>query len=81
METDWGQQAQAAAEKRLAYCNALEWDSDDMEGIEVSEPCAPYCGCDTCVVREILDAAWPFLLQAAKEELAGNVVSVDFGRV
>jgi hypothetical protein len=55
------QLAQAAAERRLAYCNAVMYaDEDD----------APYCGCDTCIVREVLDAAWPHMLALAREEVA-----------
>ena len=25
----------------------------------------PFCGCDTCVVREVIDAAWPYLYRLA----------------
>ena len=63
--------AQQAAEKRLAYCNFLLYEEEDPEPWEgeVSEPVGAYCGCDTCVVREVLDAAWPHLLEVAKTEL------------
>lgn len=32
------------------------------------------CGCDTCVVREILEAAWPHLLELARQEVRTPVV-------
>lgn len=37
--------------------------------IDESPACAPFCGCDTCIVREILHAAYPVLEKhfAAKE--------------
>lgn len=28
------------------------------------------CGCDTCIVREILEAAWPLMLELARNEVA-----------
>lgn len=59
--------AQQAAEQRLFDVNdrfGREMDDDetawdDFDGV------APYCGCDTCLVREILSAAWPHLERAA----------------
>jgi hypothetical protein len=29
---------------------------------------APYCGCVVCVVREVIDAAWPYLSVLAIEQ-------------
>lgn len=29
--------------------------------IDESPACAPFCGCDVCIVREILHAAYPLL--------------------
>lgn len=64
---DHGQLAQRAAEERL---NALDDNLlDDVPLPPGIEPVAPYCGCRTCEVREILAAAWPFLLDAARGEL------------
>lgn len=34
-----------------------------------SAPCAAFCGCFTCMVREVLDAAYPYLREAARLEL------------
>jgi hypothetical protein len=70
------QLAQAAAERRLAYCNAVMYaDEDDADAdVDVEFPdehaAGPYCGCDTCIVREVLDAAWPHMLALAREEVA-----------
>lgn len=67
---DLAQQAQRAAEARLRdvvdrFWAEEEGADDAWEGFEGS---APYCGCDTCLVREILDGAWPILLEAARIE-------------
>jgi len=43
-------------------------NEDDYEG-PGSPPCAPFCGCMTCMVREILDAAYPYLREAARLEI------------
>ena len=53
-------QAQDAAEKRLMEA----WDNwnDENDGATLT---GPFCGCDTCVVREILHAAWPHLYRLA----------------
>jgi hypothetical protein len=63
--------AQKAAERRLAICREVEWadqaedgDYDAIEGVD--ELAGAFCGCDTCVVREVLDAAWPHLLLEAR---------------
>lgn len=51
---DFGMEAQQAAEDRLEA-----YFLDDGE-----------CGCPTCIVREVLTAAWPILLEAARAEVA-----------
>lgn len=60
------QHAQRAAEERIELAHvSLEEIPDELEG-EISETLAgPYCGCTTCDVREILDAAWPYLQRLA----------------
>jgi hypothetical protein len=55
---DLEQLAQKAAEKRLHQVQDDLWRSEEDEEFE---PDSAYCGCDTCAVREILDAAWPYL--------------------
>lgn len=68
--------AQEAAAMRLEDCSTVllfEDDADDEITHEEYEQAAaqlaaPYCGCTTCVVREIIDAAWPFLSVLAVEQ-------------
>ena len=50
---DVGVLAQRAAEDHLAAC----WEALDI--MEESPASAPFCGCQTCEVREVLYAAWP----------------------
>jgi hypothetical protein len=57
------QQAQHAAEARIMACMD-ELHEDDEELME-TVACAPFCGCYTCIVREIIDAAWPALYEIA----------------
>jgi hypothetical protein len=54
------QNAQRAAEARLFDC--FDGLYDDESG---DSAVGPFCGCYTCIVREVLDAAWPWMFQAA----------------
>lgn len=56
--------AQQRAEHRIEVCHALLDDDPELEDA-AAELAGPYCGCTTCDVREILDAAWPFLQRLA----------------
>lgn len=62
------ERAQAASEARLerAYYELHE-DPDEYEG-DGSDTFAPFCGCLTCVVREVIDAAYPYVREAARLE-------------
>jgi hypothetical protein len=61
---DLERMAQRAAEQRMHDAWAsLEIDIDD-EALPV-ELAGAYCGCLTCDVREVLDAAWPYLYRMA----------------
>jgi hypothetical protein len=60
---DWGREAQQAAEDHLNACDDLRdleeaGEFADWEAIDIA---GPYCGCQTCTVRETLHAAWPIL--------------------
>ena len=71
------QAAQRAAEIRLAAASDMlfhdeEGEPDGQDHPEWDEISAPYCGCDTCIVREVIDAAWPYL-----KRLAAVVESAD----
>lgn len=60
---------QRAAERRLAYCHASAFEEDIPEELQDEQPLAPFCGCDTCIVREVIDAAWPFVMELARDEI------------
>lgn len=62
--TDHYHAAQQAAEAHIEACWAAEHD----EGPEPEDTLAPFCGCLTCEVREILHAAEPHLRKAWEEE-------------
>jgi hypothetical protein len=67
-------EAQRAAEARLAYANALLFHDENpdeplAEPLEGEEPFGPYDGCETCIVREVLHAAWPAMRELARREL------------
>jgi hypothetical protein len=55
---------------------AAEADLDDLPE-PAEQPCGPFCGCDTCIVREVLDAAWPYLLELAREEVRRPLAVVE----
>lgn len=70
---DWGHHAQKIAEAHLQACS--DWAQWYEEGGEesgypkpdVPDPSVgPYCGCDTCIIRETLAAAWPVIEAAVR---------------
>jgi hypothetical protein len=68
---DYGYEAHRAAEKHLIACfEALDAEGEGDDGQWPPDMAGPFDGCDTCQVRETLHAAWPFLLEAARAELA-----------
>lgn len=72
---DYGYEAQQAAEKHLAAIQAAEEAAEELGDDLVNWPdtAGPWCGgCDTCMVRETLFAAWPILLEAARAEIANR---------
>lgn len=71
-DTDWGLKAHQAAEQHLAACLEAMYAEDESDLDTWPEDMAgPFCGCETCVIREVLHAAWPILLQAAQAEADG----------
>lgn len=68
---DFALEAHQAALQHLAACQAAE-EIEQAGGTPEDWPdtAGPYCGCDTCCVRETLFAAWPLLLEAARQEVA-----------
>lgn len=66
-ERDYGLEAHNAAAAHLqecwdylSYVNGLV-ETDNVESVGEDPASAPFCGCDTCQIREILWAAWPFV--------------------
>lgn len=54
------QKIQAAAEQRLM--EGWQFVHDESDGGTLT---GPFCGCDTCVVREVITSAWPYLYELA----------------
>lgn len=70
MTRDYGIEAQAAAEAHLEACFTALFEESEDGTPQWPETAAPFCGCETCTVREVLHAAWPILLEAARAEVA-----------
>lgn len=67
MTVDVGVLAQRAAEKHLIACMEALYEQDG--GNEVESPASgPFCGCETCVIREVLYAAWPIFEEHASAD-------------
>lgn len=65
MTDDLDARVQRKAEEHLAACQDGLYD----EVFDAPSPAyAPFCGCDTCVVREVLMCAWDELLAEARRE-------------
>lgn len=62
---DYGLDAQRAAEDRLELCYE---DMDREYGGDGPDPETAFCGCTTCVVREVLTAAYPILRKGVLDE-------------
>jgi hypothetical protein len=83
---DWEQAMQRVAERHLQYANEWLWEEEDGEhaGMHGESPecpnlAGPYCGCDTCVVREVLWAAWPYMYRLAHHPETVEPLHVEFG--
>lgn len=85
MSVDYGYAAQVAAEAHLDACEASEeaYEEALMDGVDLDHidtpASAPYCACQTCMVREVLYAAWPVLVNGLAELLrgAGHVAAAE----
>lgn len=76
-ERDYGNEAHQAAERHLTACyDALEAEEFGAEDVTWPDLDAPFCGCMTCVTREILSAGWPALLEGAREQIAREVEKI-----
>ena len=77
---DFELEAQKAAEAHLAACTEamFAWEeAGEVDESIVSPAIAPFCGCDTCVVREVLYAAWPIMEQGVLEKQKLPLYTVD----
>ena len=66
MDTAW-QKAHDAGLRRLESANNVILNDEDEELAAKTVLAAPYCGCETCAVREVLHAAWPYLYALAHD--------------
>jgi hypothetical protein len=62
--------AQQAGEARLSevmhrFHAEQDGDDDAWDGFAATDP---FCGCETCCVREVLTAAWPLIRAAALDD-------------
>lgn len=69
MELELEQIAQKRAEEHLAKCQEAMWDEngDESDGAE-SPASAPFCGCETCIVREVLYVSWATLQELVEND-------------
>lgn len=65
---DHAMAAQRAAEEHLEAC----WAYENGDGPEPEDLIAPFCGCMTCEVREVLNAAYPHLHRMWEEDCDGE---------
>lgn len=73
-DADLGALVQGVAEAHLELCFRAEEDDEC-----VSPACAPFCGCLTCIVREVLFASWDLIAGAVTlkiEASQGNAVDL-----
>ena len=66
---DVGTEIQRKAEEHLMKCQEQLFGEEEGTdtGVEV-ETFGPYCGCDTCIVREVLGIAWDSLVEVANSD-------------
>jgi hypothetical protein len=63
-DIDPGPAIQAAAERHLNACWDAHYAEEEAEdgAEEVPSPAVgPFCGCETCIVRECIAGAWPVI--------------------
>jgi len=61
---------QRKAEAHLDACFEAMDNWEDGDGEMESPANAPFCGCTTCIVREVLMSVWDDLLEEARRESA-----------
>lgn len=66
------------AEEHLNACfEALDaWETEEGDNEEDESPAsAPFCGCSTCVVREVLFSAYEELYEIAKRDSVREAIA------
>jgi hypothetical protein len=67
------QEIQRKAEEHLQKCwEGLDDCGEGTEGYDRSPAFAPFCGCQTCIVREVLMSVWDDRLAMARKEVRGE---------
>lgn len=72
LPADVGVLAQRAAETHLAACEVAQFELEECGSADPADwpespASAPFCGCQTCMVREVLHAAWPVFEEHSKQ--------------
>jgi hypothetical protein len=57
----------AACFEHLDHQSEVDAGYADADAAVTDPASAPFCGCEDCMVREVLHAAWPHLLAEAKQ--------------
>lgn len=69
-EPEFEQRVQRKAGEHLAACHeAMEAYSEHPDADVENPAYGPFCGCDTCVVREVLSVCWEEMLAEARREV------------
>lgn len=73
MDDTFEQHVQRKAERHLDDCMEAMYALEEDPTANVSDPAyGPFCGCDTCVVREVLSICWDEMLIEARREVAAE---------
>lgn len=77
--TYYAMRAHQAAEERLEAAFLVLAAEEDDEPIEpavveaaAGQLSAPFCGCTTCLIREVLDAAYPHIARLVTAAVSMN---------
>lgn len=78
MTETFDQRLQHAAEDHLNACLAA-LDEADAGETTTTPAYGPFCGCNTCVVREVLSVTYDLMRAEARREILAEISA--FGRV
>lgn len=63
-------EAHQKAHERMRECMKVVYDDDDEAAENLS---APFCGCDVCVIREVIDSAYWSLAEHFKARIEKEI--------